>query len=70
MEDPLSEISEVAKLISGAYGPDAQKKAILKHFAPEAGYEHPLFRVEGRPGSREKILRLYQYVYRLPPPIA
>ncbi|PCH34776.1 hypothetical protein WOLCODRAFT_165810 [Wolfiporia cocos MD-104 SS10] len=42
MEDPLKEIESVILTITSAVNPEIQKAAILRYFAPDVTFRHPL----------------------------
>ncbi|KZT01936.1 uncharacterized protein LAESUDRAFT_730632 [Laetiporus sulphureus 93-53] len=42
MEDPARDIEDVILSITSAVNPEAQKAAILRYFAPDASFRHPL----------------------------
>ncbi|KAG7452038.1 uncharacterized protein BT62DRAFT_881857 [Guyanagaster necrorhizus] len=67
MEHPADEISSVVSLITTAVAPEIQQDGIQRYFTPDAGFRHPLCAVRPGPGSRERILGLYQW-YRVMSP--
>ncbi|KAJ7641511.1 hypothetical protein FB45DRAFT_825784 [Roridomyces roridus] len=67
MEDPVGEVSKVVSLITTAASPDIQKAAFLRYFTSDAGFRHPLCNVTPSPGSRDKLLGIYQW-YRIMSP--
>lgn len=62
MNDPRTEIVDAVKSLTLAPTPAAQRDAVERYFDPQAGFQHTLCSVPPGPGSREKILGIYQYV--------
>ncbi|KZT59187.1 hypothetical protein CALCODRAFT_412589, partial [Calocera cornea HHB12733] len=69
MDDPQHDLPEVVHLLTTAGTPEVQQAAVGKFFAPDAGFNHPLCKVERAPGSREIILGIYQWYRILSPTI-
>ncbi|KAJ7605242.1 hypothetical protein DFH06DRAFT_1287282 [Mycena polygramma] len=67
MQNPASEVGAVVSLLTAAAAPDIQKVAFLKYLTPDAGFRHPLCNVAPGPGSRERVLGIYQW-YRIMSP--
>ena len=61
MEHPAKDIYKIFNLIDCVHSPELQKATIEKYFLPDAGFKYPVFQVERGPGSRDRILKLYQY---------
>ncbi|KAI0942711.1 hypothetical protein AcW1_003268 [Taiwanofungus camphoratus] len=70
MEDPARDIDAVVKLVAAAATPDIQKAAILRYFAPDASFRHPLCAVSPAPRSRDAVLRIFQWYRVLSPVLA
>ncbi|KAH9895885.1 hypothetical protein C8Q73DRAFT_745088 [Cubamyces lactineus] len=68
MEDPAKEIANVAVLVTAAVNPEIQKAAVLKYYAPDASFRHPLCAVHSAPNSRAAILSILQW-YRVLSPV-
>ncbi|KZO96634.1 hypothetical protein CALVIDRAFT_598197 [Calocera viscosa TUFC12733] len=68
MDDPQHDLPEVVTLLTTASTPEVQQAAIGRFFAPDAGLNHPLCKVERAPGSRDIILGIYQW-YRILSPV-
>ncbi|KAH7106071.1 hypothetical protein BKA62DRAFT_688779 [Auriculariales sp. MPI-PUGE-AT-0066] len=65
MENPLIEIDDVVRACVGLDAtPDSQVVAIERYFTRDAAFNHPLCKVGAAPGSREAILKIYQW-YRI-----
>ncbi|KAJ8497053.1 hypothetical protein ONZ51_g767 [Trametes cubensis] len=64
MEDPAKEISNVVVLVTDAVNPEIQKAAVLRYYAPDASFHHPLSAVKSAPNSRAAILSILQW-YRV-----
>jgi hypothetical protein len=60
MEHPAKDIYKIFNLIDCVHSPELQKATIEKYFLPDAGFKYPVFQVERGPGSRDRILKLYQ----------
>lgn len=69
MEDPPRQISEVVTLLATADSPDIQKATVEKFFTQDAGFSHPVCAVNREPGSRDRILGIYQWYRVLSPTI-
>ncbi|KAJ7764901.1 hypothetical protein B0H16DRAFT_1526144 [Mycena metata] len=67
MQHPSSEVGAVVSLLTAAAAPDIQKAAFLKYLTPDAGFRHPLCHVTPGPGSRDRVLGIYQW-YRIMSP--
>ncbi|PBK76443.1 hypothetical protein ARMSODRAFT_866430, partial [Armillaria solidipes] len=67
MQRPAHEISAVVSLITTAVTPEIQQAGIQRYFTPDAGFRHPLCAVSPGPGSRERVLGIYQW-YRVMSP--
>ncbi|KAJ7021432.1 hypothetical protein C8F04DRAFT_1140809 [Mycena alexandri] len=67
MQHPSSEVGAVVSLLTAAAAPDIQKAAFLKYLTPDAGFRHPLCNVTPGPGSRDRVLGIYQW-YRIMSP--
>ncbi|KAK0500868.1 hypothetical protein EDD18DRAFT_1146286 [Armillaria luteobubalina] len=67
MQRPAHEISAVVSLITTAVTPEIQQAGIQRYFTPDAGFRHPLCAVSSGPGSRERVLGIYQW-YRVVSP--
>ncbi|KAK0209036.1 hypothetical protein DFS33DRAFT_1242386, partial [Desarmillaria ectypa] len=61
MQHPAHEISSVVSLIMSAVAPEIQQAGIQRYFTPDAGFRHPLCAVSPGPGSRERVLGIYQW---------
>ncbi|CDO73855.1 hypothetical protein BN946_scf185016.g12 [Trametes cinnabarina] len=68
MENPAQEIVNVAVLVTAAVNPEIQKAAVLKYYAQDAAFRHPLCKVESGPDSREAIISILQW-YRILSPL-
>ncbi|KAF7328856.1 hypothetical protein MVEN_02515200 [Mycena venus] len=67
MQSPASEVGAVVSLLTAAAAPEIQKAAFLKYVTPDAGFRHPICHVIPGPGSRERLLGVYQW-YRIMSP--
>ncbi|KAJ6558192.1 hypothetical protein B0H19DRAFT_946469 [Mycena capillaripes] len=67
MQNPSNEVGAVVSLLTAAAAPDIQKLAFLKYLTPDAGFRHPLCNVVPGPGSRDRLLGIYQW-YRIMSP--
>ncbi|KAJ7810863.1 hypothetical protein B0H14DRAFT_2607026 [Mycena olivaceomarginata] len=67
MQNPVSEIGAVVSLLTAATAPEIQKSAFLKYITPDAGFRHPICNVTPGPGSRERVLGIFQW-YRIMSP--
>ncbi|KAF6751730.1 hypothetical protein DFP72DRAFT_816177 [Ephemerocybe angulata] len=67
MENPPKDIYKVFNLIDSIRSPELQKAAIEKYFLPDAGFKYPVFQVEEGPNSRDRILKLYQWLHIVSP---
>ncbi|EMD35742.1 hypothetical protein CERSUDRAFT_52662 [Gelatoporia subvermispora B] len=67
MEDPAREIRTVIELLTAAVNPSIQSAALLRYFAPDASFRHPLAYVPSAPNSRAGILAIYRW-YRIMSP--
>ncbi|KAJ7862014.1 hypothetical protein B0H14DRAFT_2349706 [Mycena olivaceomarginata] len=67
MQNPVSEIGAVVSLLTAAAAPQIQKSAFLKYITPDAGFRHPICNVTPGPGSRERVLGIFQW-YRIMSP--
>ncbi|KAJ7301838.1 hypothetical protein B0H14DRAFT_2668025 [Mycena olivaceomarginata] len=67
MQNPVSEIGAVVSLLTAAAAPEIQKSAFLKYITPDAGFRHPICNVTPGPGSRERVLGIFQW-YRIMSP--
>ncbi|RPD54552.1 hypothetical protein L226DRAFT_261089 [Lentinus tigrinus ALCF2SS1-7] len=68
MEDPAKEIADVALLVTAAVNPEVQKAAVLKYYAADMRFRHPLCAVSHAPHSRDAMLSILQW-YRIMSPI-
>ncbi|KAI0327482.1 hypothetical protein GY45DRAFT_1327600 [Cubamyces sp. BRFM 1775] len=68
MEDPAKEIVNVATMVTAAVNPEIQKATVLKYYAPDASFRHPLCAVRSAPNSRAAILSILQW-YRVLSPV-
>ncbi|EKM51096.1 uncharacterized protein PHACADRAFT_177788 [Phanerochaete carnosa HHB-10118-sp] len=68
MQDPQKEIPDVVNLITAAVNPEIQEAAVLRYYAPDAAFRHPLCRVWRRPGSRSAVIGILQW-YRIMSPV-
>ncbi|KAJ6632515.1 hypothetical protein B0H10DRAFT_2159662 [Mycena sp. CBHHK59/15] len=64
MQHPSSEVSTVVTLLTAAVSPDIQQAAFHKYLTSDAGFRHPLCNVTPGPGSRDRLLGIYQW-YRI-----
>ena len=63
MEDPVSEIRGVVKVLVAARNASEQKYCMQKYFAPDASFDHVLVTVGSGPNSRDNgILPIYQWL--------
>ncbi|KAJ7915661.1 hypothetical protein B0H13DRAFT_395553 [Mycena leptocephala] len=69
MQNPSSEVGAVVSLLTAAAAPDIQKAAFLKYLTPDAAFRHPLCNVSPGPGSRDRLLGIYQWYRILSPHI-
>ncbi|KAJ7747646.1 hypothetical protein DFH07DRAFT_830850 [Mycena maculata] len=69
MQNPVSEISAVVSLLTAAAAPDIQQATFRKYVTSDAGFRHPLCNVTPGPGSRERVLGVYQWYRILSPHI-
>ncbi|KAJ7280190.1 hypothetical protein C8J57DRAFT_1301886 [Mycena rebaudengoi] len=67
MQNPASDAGAVCSLIAAATAPDIQQAAFRRYFTSDAGFRHPLCNVTPGPGSRERLLGIYQW-YRIMSP--
>ncbi|TEB26868.1 hypothetical protein FA13DRAFT_1635361 [Coprinellus micaceus] len=67
MENPAKDIYKVFNLIDCVHSPDVQKAAIEKYFLQDAGFKYPVFQVEAGSKSRDKVLKLYQWLHIISP---
>ncbi|KAJ3530422.1 hypothetical protein NMY22_g8579 [Coprinellus aureogranulatus] len=67
MENPVKEIPKVFDLIDCVHSPSIQKAAIEKYFLPDAGFKYPVFQVEAGENSRDRIVKLYQWLHIISP---
>ncbi|KAI0821791.1 hypothetical protein BC628DRAFT_1328692 [Trametes gibbosa] len=68
MEDPAKELQTVVSLVTTAINPEIQKASVLKYYAPDASFRHPLCAVAAAPDSRASILAILQW-YRVLSPV-
>ncbi|KAL7416607.1 hypothetical protein BDY24DRAFT_368404 [Mrakia frigida] len=69
MNDPKAEIVRVVKDLTSTSSPSIQRETLQRYFHPNAAFNHPLCRVVGSPGSRDReLLRIYQW-YRIMSPV-
>ncbi|RDX40647.1 hypothetical protein OH76DRAFT_311169 [Lentinus brumalis] len=68
MEDPAREMAEVARLVTGATDPEVQDAAVLKYYAPDMAFRHPLCAVSPAPDSRADLLAILAW-YRILSPV-
>ncbi|KAI0700853.1 hypothetical protein C8T65DRAFT_580001 [Cerioporus squamosus] len=68
MEDPANEIANVATLVTAAINPEIQKAAVLKYYAADMRFRHPLCAVSPAPHSRDAMLSILQW-YRILSPV-
>ncbi|KAJ7226885.1 hypothetical protein GGX14DRAFT_298477, partial [Mycena pura] len=69
MQNPVSEIRTVVSLLAASKAPEIQKAAFLRYLTPDAGFRHPLCSVAPGPGSRDRVLGIYQWYRILSPHI-
>ncbi|KAJ6524442.1 hypothetical protein DFH09DRAFT_1189594 [Mycena vulgaris] len=69
MQHPSSEVGAVVSLLTAAAAPDIQKAAFHRYLTSDAGFRHPLCNVTPGPGSRERLLGIYQWYRILSPHI-
>ena len=62
MEDPAKEIDAVVYLLTAADSPNTQKQTLEKYMTPDVAFCHPVCEVQSGENSREKVLRIYQYL--------
>ncbi|KAJ8091753.1 hypothetical protein PM082_020988 [Marasmius tenuissimus] len=67
MEDPQAEISNVVSLLTTASSPEIQDATFERYLTPDAGFRHPICRVDPGPSSRDAVLGIYQW-YRVMSP--
>ncbi|KAF7361428.1 hypothetical protein MSAN_01175900 [Mycena sanguinolenta] len=67
MQNPVSEVGTVVSLLTAAASPEIQKAAFRKYFTSDAGFRHPICHVTPGPGSRDRILAIFQW-YRIMSP--
>ncbi|KAJ7117884.1 hypothetical protein C8R43DRAFT_1036765 [Mycena crocata] len=67
MQHPSSEIGAVVSLLTAATAPEIQQSAFLKYVTSDAGFRHPICSVTPGPGSRDRLLGIYQW-YRIMSP--
>ncbi|KAJ6510612.1 argonaute-like protein [Mycena sanguinolenta] len=67
MQNPVDEVGAAVSLLTAAVSPEIQKAAFSKYFAPDAGFRHPMCHVAPGPGSRDRILAIFQW-YRIMSP--
>ncbi|TFK78424.1 hypothetical protein K466DRAFT_468829, partial [Polyporus arcularius HHB13444] len=68
MEDPAKEIANVAMTVTAAINPEIQKTAVLKYYAEDMRFRHPLCAVYRAPHSRDAMLAILQW-YRVLSPV-
>ncbi|KAH9850915.1 hypothetical protein C2E23DRAFT_734028 [Lenzites betulinus] len=68
MEDPTKELQNVVGLVTTAINPEIQKASVLKYYAPDASFRHPMCAVASGPDSRAAILSILQW-YRVLSPV-
>ncbi|RHZ62566.1 uncharacterized protein CDV56_108084 [Aspergillus thermomutatus] len=68
MENPVSEISTVIKLLIES-PPSIQQETIEKYFTPSAAFVHPFCRVSSYDGSRWSIIKIFQWYKIMSPRI-
>ncbi|GJE95990.1 hypothetical protein PsYK624_121830 [Phanerochaete sordida] len=68
MDDPQKDIPDVVNAVTASINADIQKAAVLRYYAPDAAFRHPLCRVWPGPNSRNAILGILQW-YRVMSPI-
>ncbi|TFK94465.1 hypothetical protein K466DRAFT_535726 [Polyporus arcularius HHB13444] len=68
MEDPANEITNVITLLTAAVNPEIQKAAVLKYYARDMSFRHPLCIVPSAPNSRDAMLSILQW-YRILSPM-
>ncbi|KAI0338699.1 hypothetical protein BDW22DRAFT_1409365 [Trametopsis cervina] len=68
MQNPEKEIAEVVSLVTAAINPEVQQASVLRYYAPDASFRHPLCTVPSAPNSRDKILGILQW-YRVMSPV-
>ncbi|KAJ7086386.1 hypothetical protein B0H15DRAFT_886779 [Mycena belliarum] len=69
MQHPSSEVGAVVSLLTAAAAPEIQKAAFHRYLTADAGFRHPLCKVAPGPGSRERLLGIYQWYRILSPHI-
>jgi len=60
MENPAQDIYKAFHLIDSVPSAELQKVAVERFFLADAGFKNPFFQIPGGPGSRDRILKLYQ----------
>ncbi|KAF8147732.1 hypothetical protein K438DRAFT_1733995 [Mycena galopus ATCC 62051] len=69
MQNPTSDVGAVVSLLTAAASPEIQRAAFLKYITPDAGFRHPLCNVAPAPGSRDRVLGIFQWYRILSPHI-
>jgi len=67
MNDPSTEIAGVIRLICTARNHEDQQQAIVRYFAPDAGFQHPLCTVKRGRNSRGAIVGIYRWYRNMSP---
>ncbi|KAH9933996.1 uncharacterized protein BXZ73DRAFT_46048 [Epithele typhae] len=67
MENPAKEAATVATLVTAAVNPEIQHEAVLKYYAPNINFRHPICAVKSGPNSRAQMLGILQW-YRIMSP--
>ncbi|KAJ7235090.1 hypothetical protein B0H12DRAFT_1142091 [Mycena haematopus] len=67
MQSPVAEVGVVMSLLTAAASPEIQTAAFHKYISPDAGFRHPICHVLPGPGSRDRILAIFQW-YRIMSP--
>ncbi|KIY73359.1 hypothetical protein CYLTODRAFT_439917 [Cylindrobasidium torrendii FP15055 ss-10] len=67
MQNPAAEISDVFHKLTMASTQEIQLNTIKTYFTPDAGFKHPLCKVQQGENSRENLLGIYQW-YRIMSP--
>jgi hypothetical protein len=67
MEDPEQDIASVIFGLTTVASPDLQRETVETYMTKDVAFEHPVCSVQSGPNSREKVLKVYQYVEYLKP---
>ncbi|KAJ8488966.1 hypothetical protein ONZ45_g13753 [Pleurotus djamor] len=61
MQHPDKEIEQVVSTLTTTSSAKVQQDAVVRYFTHDAGFRHPLCAVAPAPGSRAKLLGIYQW---------